>query len=146
MAEVYLRRMTTGLVADDDAAREALRRVKQGEVVRATLVRPRSVRYHRRFFAMLTTVHQTCGDWPDVEALLRELKFRAGLVDVQRVVDRQTGEELATLQIPRSIAFHAMDDDEFRAFVERCIRIICEEMVPGLDDAVLREEVLRSVA
>lgn len=144
--EIWLHRTIHGFAAHDDAAREYLRKVKLGDVVKCEIIRPRSVKYHRRFFAMLTTVHQTCGDWPDVEALLRELKFRAGLVDVQRVVDRQTGEELATLQIPRSIAFHAMDDDEFRAFVERCIRIICEEMVPGLDDAVLREEVLRSVA
>ena len=146
MAEVYLRRTATGLAADDDAAREALRRIKLGDVVRAEIVRPRSVRYHRRFFGMLSTVWRACGDWPDVEALLRELKFRAGLVDEQRVVDRQSGEIIATLQIPRSIAFHAMDDDEFRAFVERCIRVICDEMVPGLDDAVLRDEVLRAVA
>lgn len=146
MAEVYLRRTTTGLVADDDAAREALRRVKQGEVVRATLVRPRSVRYHRRFFGMLNTVWQACGDWQTVDELLTELKFRAGLVDKQRVIDKATGEVLAEIIKPRSISFAAMSDDEFREFVDRCIAIICTEMIPGLDDSVLREEVLRAVA
>jgi hypothetical protein len=81
-----------------------------------------------------------------VDDLLVELKFRAGLVDRQRVIDKGTGEVLAEIIKPRSISFAAMSDDEFRAFVDRCIKIICEDMVPGLDDAVLRDEVLRAVA
>jgi len=146
MASVYLRRSALGLVADDDDARNALRKLKLGDVVRAEIVKPRSVRYHRRFFGMLNTVWQACGDWKSVDELLVELKFRTGLVDRQKVIDRQTGEELAEIITPQSIAFHAMSEDDFREFVERAIRVICDEMVPGLDDSVLREEVLRSVA
>lgn len=144
--EIWLHRTIHGLAAQDDAARAYLRKLKLGDVVRCDVIRPRSVKYHRRFFGMLNTVWQACGDWQTVDELLVELKFRAGLVDRQRVVDKATGEVLAEIIKPRSISFAAMSDDEFRAFVERCIRIICEEMVPGLDDAVLREEVLRSVA
>jgi hypothetical protein len=146
MASVYLTRTATGLVAHDDEARDALRKLKIGQVVRADIIRPRNVQYHRRFFGMLNVVWQCCGDWKDSEELLRELKFRAGLVDKQKVIDRATGEVLAEIVTPRSIAFHNMDEDEFRAFVETAIRVICEEMVPGLESSVLREEVLRAVA
>lgn len=144
--EIWLHRTIHGLAAQDDAARAYLRKLKLGDVVRCDVIRPRSVKYHRRFFGMLNTVWQACGDWQTVDELLVELKFRAGLVDRQRVVDKATGEVLAEIIKPRSISFAAMSDDEFREFVDRCIKIICEEMVPGLDDAVLREEVLRSVA
>jgi len=146
MASIYLKRTPLGLAPDDDTARHELRRLKLGDVVRCEIVKPRSVRYHRRFFAMLNTVWQACGDWQSVDELLVELKFRTGLVDRQRVYDKSTGEQIAEIVTPQSIAFHNMDEDEFRVFVERCITTICETMVPGLDDQVLREEVLRAVA
>lgn len=144
--EIWLHRTIHGLAAQDDAARAYLRKLKLGDVVRCDVIRPRSVKYHRRFFGMLNTVWQACGDWQTVDELLVELKFRAGLVDRQRVVDKATGEVLAEIIKPRSISFAAMSDDEFREFVDRCIAIICTEMIPGLDDSVLREEVLRAVA
>lgn len=146
MAELYLKRTLQGFAAHDDAAREYLRKVKLGDVVKCEIIRPRSVKYHRRFFGMLNTVWQACGDWQTVDELLTELKFRAGLVDKQRVIDKATGEVLAEIIKPRSISFAAMSDDEFREFVDRCIAIICTEMIPGLDDSVLRDEVLRAVA
>jgi hypothetical protein len=135
-----------GLAAADDTAREYLRKVKQGATVTAEIVKPRSVAFHRRFFGMLGVVYATCGDWNSTEELLRELKFRVGLVDKQRIVDKASGEVIAEIVTPQSISFSAMSDDEFMEFVDRCIKVICEDMVPGLDDAVLREEVLRAVA
>lgn len=144
--EIWLHRTIHGFAAHDDAAREYLRKVKLGDVVKCEVIRPRSVKYHRRFFGMLNTVWQACGDWQTVDELLVELKFRAGLVDRQQVIDKATGEVLAEIIKPRSISFAAMSDDQFREFVDRCIKIICETMVPGLDDSVLRDEVLRAVA
>jgi len=146
MTDVYLRRTLQGFVPDDDAARDALRRIPQGAVVAAEVRRPRNVKFHRMFFGLLNVVWQTCGDWQSVDDLLVELKFRVGHVDRQRVVDRKSGEVLADIVLPRSIAFANLGEDEFHEFYERCVRVICEDMVPGLDDAVLREEVLRRVA
>ena len=146
MAELFLTRTMNGLEARDQDAVHALRKLKLGTVVRATITKPRSLAHHRRFFAMLQTVWQACGDWKSTEELLIELKFRVGHVERQKVLDRATGEEIAEIITPRSISFAEMDDTEFREFTERCIRVICDEMVPGLDDQALRDEVLRSVA
>ena len=146
MPAVYLRRTVSGLAANDDDAQAVLRKIKLGDVVRCEIVKPRSVQYHRKFFGMLNVVWQACGDWSTVDELLVELKFRAGLVDRQQVIDRATGEVLAELVKPRSISFAAMSHDEFHQFYERCVEIICRDMVPGLDDAMLREEVLRATA
>jgi len=142
---LYLTRTMQGLAAADETARDYLRKIKQGATVTADIVKPRSVAFHRRFFGMLSVVYATCGDWNSTEELLRELKFRVGLVDKQRIVDKASGEVIAEIVTPQSISFSAMSEDEFREFVERCIKVICEDMVPGLDDAVLREEVLRAV-
>ena len=141
---LYFRRTLAGLIAADDATADALRKVKQGAVVRGEIVQPRNIQFHRRFFGMLNVVWQACGDWPTIENLLTELKYRVGHVDEQRIIDRESGEVLATITTPRSISFASMDDAEFHAFFDRCVNVICTEMIPGLDDAVLREEVLRA--
>lgn len=146
MADVYLKRTLAGFAPADEASTDALRRIKQGATVVAEIRQPRNVQFHRMFFGLLNVTWQACGDWQSVEELLRELKFRVGHVDRQRVVDRRSGEVLAEIVTPRSISFAAMSEPEFREFYDRCVRVICEDMVPGLSDSVLREEVLRRVA
>jgi hypothetical protein len=146
MSELYLRRTLAGLAATDEAGVEALRKIKQGDIVRCEVTRPRNIQHHRRFFAMLNTVWIACGDWKDTEELLTELKFRVGLVETQRVVDRKTGEVLAELVKPGSISFASMNEDQFSEFYNKCVNVICTDMVPGLSDSVLRDEVLRACA
>lgn len=143
--ELWLNRTATGLTPADDAGREYLRKIKLGSMVKAGVVKPRSLPFHRRFFAMLRVVYQSCGDWASERELLNELKFRTGYVDKQKIVDRETGEVMAEIVTPQSIAFHEMDDEEFRTFTDKCINVICTQMVPGLEDDVLREEILRAV-
>jgi hypothetical protein len=42
---------------------------------------------------------------------------------------------------PQSIAFEAMGQDAFRAFVEKGLNIICTEILPGIDSDQLRAEI-----
>ena len=141
MSTVMMRKGLRGLEAVDEAGADVLRRIKASEVVRVEVTKPRNLSFHRRFFALLTIVWQTCGDWPSVEDLLIELKVRIG--HVREVVIRDSGE---VVKVPESISFSAMDETAFWQFYEKCVQVICTDMVPGLDDAALREEVLRAVA
>lgn len=141
----YFRRTLSGLVPAGKDEEERLRKIKVGAVVQCEITQPRNIRFHRRFFGMLNVVYLACDQWSDIRELLIDLKFRVGLVDQHRVIDHRTGEILAVITVPRSISFAAMDDEAFREFFDRCVRVICEDMVPGLDDSVLRDEVLRAV-
>lgn len=145
MTDLYMTRTLSGLAPADDTAMMALRRIKIGEHVRVEMTKPRNIHFHRMFFAMLNTVWTSCGDWNSAEELLTELKFRVGHVEKQNIVDRQSGEVIAEVVTPKSISFGAMDDTQFRTFYNRCIDVICREMVPGLNDSVLRDEVLKAV-
>ena len=143
---LYFRRTLAGLAPDGEEAAEALRRINHGATVRVEITQPRNIAFHRKFFGMLNVVYAACGDWASPRELLTELKYRVGHVDEQRIIDRATGEVLATITTPRSISFAAMDDAEFHEFFDRCVNVICAEMVVGLDDMTLREEVLRAIA
>lgn len=144
--DVYLARTDRGLAAYDDESKAVLRKIKIGDIVRVSISRLRNAQFHRRFMNMVRFVYNSCGHWVSVDDLLMDLKFRVGHVDRHQVIDFRTGEKLAEIITPKSIAFHAMGQDDFQHFVDRCITVICEQMVPGLEDHVLREEVLRAVA
>lgn len=145
MSELWMRRGLKGLEPLDDSGLEVLRRLKQGDVIKAEITKPRNIRHHRKLFALLNLVWSSCGDWPSVEDLLTELKKRMGLYDeCGEIVDRATGQVFKVVKL-RSISFSAMDQSEFDTFFEKAIRTLCQ-MVGGLEENVLRDEVLAQLA
>ncbi len=140
MADLYLIRTLSGLAAHDDAGREVLRRIKLGTVVKAEILRPRNLKHHRQFFALLNLVWSSAGDWPSVEDLLVELKLKLGIT--KDVVVRESGE---VVKILGSISFASMDQTAFDAFYNRAITALCE-IAGGIDEGMLRQEVLQQLA
>ena len=145
MSELWMKRGLKGLEPVDDSGLEVLRRLKQGDVIKVEITKPRNIRHHRKFFALLNLVWSSCGDWPSVEDLLSELKKRMGLYDdCGEIVDRETGQVLKAVRL-RSISFASMDQTEFDEFFEKAIRTLCQ-IVGGLEENVLRDEVLAQLA
>ncbi len=140
MADLYLTRTLAGFVANDDAAKEIMRKIKVGKIVKCEITTPRNMRHHRKFFALLTTVWQAAGDWPTVDDLLIELKIKLGIT--KDVVIRESGEVVKVLG---SISFAAMDQAAFDTFYERAIQALCF-MAGGIDSEMLRQEVLNHLA
>jgi len=140
MSELWMKRGLRGLEAADDAGVEILRRLKQGEWLRVEVTKPRNVRHHRKFFALLNLVWSASGQWASVDDLLIELKVRLGLT--KDVVIHKTGE---VVKVPNSISFASMDQTTFDDFYERALRELCA-MAGGIDSAILRQEVLSELA
>lgn len=140
MAELYLVRTISGLSAADDAAKDVLRKIKLGNMVKCEVSQPRNLKHHRKFFALLNTVWTAAGDWPSVDELLIELKLKLGLT--RDVVIRESGEVVKVLG---SISFAAMDQTAFDTFYERSLQALCF-MVGGMDPGMLRDEVMRNLA
>jgi hypothetical protein len=140
VADIYLTRTLSGLAANDEAAREALRKIKLGNVIRCEITTPRNLKHHKKFFALLNTVWAAAGDWPTPEDLLVELKIKLGIVS--DVIIRETGE---VFKVVGSISFAAMDQDAFDVFYERAVQALCF-MAGGIEAEHLRQEVLQQLA
>lgn len=140
MAVLFLTRTLSGFAAGDDAAKEVMRRIKVGSLVKCEIVSPRNLALHRKFFALLTVVWQAAGDWPTVEDLLIELKIKLGITE--EVVIRESGEVVKVLG---SISFGRMKQAEFDAFYERALQALCV-IAGGIDSDMLRQEVLQQLA
>lgn len=137
--DVMMVKTLTGLVPASDEARNELRPVKLGTVLRCKIHRMRNSAHHRKFFALLNTVWAACDQWPSVDALLTDLKFRLRHTDDVLLVS--TGE---IVRIPRSISFSAMDQSEFDEFYARALRELCE-MAGGIEESALRQAVLEQL-
>ena len=138
--ELWAKRGLKGLEAADDEGAAYLRRIPQGMMIRVNVLKPRNVKHHRKFFALMLVVHNATGLWGSVEELLMELKFRVGLV--QQMVLKSTGE---IVTVPGSIAFHSMDDAAFEEFYEKCLAALCE-MAGDIESDLLRQAVLEEIS
>jgi hypothetical protein len=122
--------------ATDDGL-DALRHIANGELVTIELRRPRNIKHHRMFWALMTIVHDNMDHerYPTVEDLTAAVKIAAGLRTRIELPNGEVG------FIPGSIAFHKMDQTAFSEFYSRVCDLICKHFLPGVTSDALREEV-----
>lgn len=132
--DLYFAKAGDRLVPADEDAALALHPVGQGEIVGLRLSKARNPAFHRKYRALVRHVYQSCGgQWRSPEDLHVELKIRCGHY-TEHLTAR--GE---LVYVPDSTAFDRMDETVFARFYDDVIRLICSEVVPGLDEAALRD-------
>jgi hypothetical protein len=139
---VYLRRAPASvgspfrdilLPADDDAAAR-IAKLPLTDLIPARIMRGRSLQQHRLFWKLLQVVAEA-SQFETAERLLLALKIRMGFYDLCRLPSGKT------VPAPRSIAFDALPQDEFRDFFDRAVALVCSEVLPDTN----REELVRQV-
>ncbi len=124
------------LVPTDEASETALSKIKHGDIVRVKgLVRPRNPQHHRLYWAMLNMVCGNTDEFDDAEQLHFMLKVAVGHVRPFLSVKGVFYEPLPT-------DFASMGQTEFSAYYDKCIKVICKRVIPGMDDEALKAEVL----
>src|SRR3990167_9321537 len=127
----------------DEGGEDALRKLGQGELVMIELKRPRNIKHHRLYWALVTLVWQNMDGerYPTVEDLHAAIKISAGLRTRIELPDGTVG------FIPGSIAFHKMNQDEFSAFYERVCNLIAKHSLPvAVEDLKHEVELMIGVA
>lgn len=127
---------------DDDY--DKFKSIKEGQPVHVTIAEARSIRFHRKYFALVSTAWECLdGRWrirfrENLDNFRRTLTLLAGFTDPLYIPS--TGEWVET---PRSISFERMSEAEFRLLYDATLRVLCEQFLPtdtdGRQDAFLRE-------
>ena len=138
MTEIILRKELFGLVPTEEEGEGALRGIALGDCVKAKISRPRNLQHHRLFFALMQTIFANQERYQSLDHLVAAFKLAIGHVDVIRT-------KRGDVEIPKSIAFSNMDQDEFRKFFDRAVDFVLAEVVPGLNREELEREVLEMV-
>lgn len=132
MADLMMKRVPQGLIANNRHSQEQLDALEIGRVYRVKISKPRNVRMHRLYWALCGAVAEQL-DKPS-ELISQLIKIRAGHVDLVRTVQGE-------VQIPKSISFAKMDQTQFRDFFDKAIEVVCSDILPGVDSDDLRARV-----
>lgn len=134
--EIHLVRTSVGLQAYSDEDYELLKKVKVGTIVKAKIVQPRNVKFHRKFFALinaawdcLTEQQRTNLRSKDTfrEQLLITSGFSESLFDIN-------GQQF--LERARSISFAKMDEPSFNEVYNRVLDTILTLLIAnGVSEA-----------
>lgn len=117
--------------ADQDAwvkFRRKLETMKPGTWLRMEWARPRNGRHHRKFFALLQLVAENSETYNTTEKALVAVKLVTGHFDL--MAHPETGE---IMQVPRSISYDSMGQDEFDKFYSAAIDGVLQHILPHLD-------------
>jgi len=122
--EIHLVRTSLGLQAYGDEDYEELRKIKVGSVVKAKIVQPRNVKFHRKFFSMINAAWDCLTEQQRInlrskdtfrEQLLITSGFSEPLYDMN-------GQKF--LERAKSISFAKMDEPAFNEVYSRCLDTI----------------------
>lgn len=128
--DVTLKRTTRGFLAANVADAELLSSIGIGDTVRAKISRPRNLKHHKKWFALLHVVYPHQDTWPTFK------HFRLAVQRAMGFFDMINGQPY-----DRSISFAKMDQAEFEQFYSNGIKVICERIVPAIDAEDLTAEV-----
>lgn len=134
MADFVCTKTLNALAPVDDMGRDALAKIPLGKQVMVSVKRARNPYHHRKLFAMLGIVLANQEHYKDTDQLLAACKLATGHCDMVKTRHGMVG-------LPKSIAFHAMDQIAFSDFYDKAVQWVVEEVIPGLSARDLNAEV-----
>jgi len=134
------RKTLEGFVPTDDESRGFFDAVKLGGLVTLSGRKPRGLRYHRLFFAMLKLISENSNPHISPKTALHFAKIAAGVGEV--VVDSRGH----THFVPGSISFAKMDQHGFEAFVASAIPPLVGRFMAGTAPKDLINEAMSMAA
>lgn len=109
---------SVGLIPTDDESRSELERMGDGECKEFTIISPRSVQWHRKYFGTCTEIGKNQDPPRDKDSIDRELRILAGHYDVMKLRDKASGTVYDVLT-PKRIAFDKMTAEQWAEYYKK---------------------------
>ena len=121
--KVYLVKNNNSLIPAYGSDKDKLNKYADGELLQVELKKPRNLKHHRKFFAILNMVVENSDKWVSVRQLLTALKYKLGLYEMVIMFDGKI------LPAPESISFESMDQRQFETEVYNpAVEILADEI------------------
>ncbi len=115
---------------------------KVGDIIRATIAKPRNPKHHAKYWALLKLVHDGTAVqdlYPTTDKLHQAIKGALGYFSEVKLPDGKV------FHVVDSIAYESMDQQAFEEFYGKVLDLITTQIVPNLDREDLVREVERMV-
>lgn len=120
MRVMLVKTLSGTIIPAADHDKEILKRFKAGDVFCADVTKPRNLKFHRKFFALLNLVLENQEIYKHLEDLRRDVTIEAGYFYHRTTMLGELVKE------PESISFAAMDDIKFGEFYNKSIDVIVQ--------------------
>jgi hexokinase len=87
------------------------------------VTRPRNLKHHRKFFAILRLVLDNTSKWYNEKELLTAIKFSMGYT-----INIKTFDNVSLIEVPKSINFETMNQSDFENFYNAALKILAVEI------------------
>lgn len=96
-----------GLIPLYNSDLDVKKQLKIGETYEATIIKPRNIAFHRKFFALINMVYENQEVYTSIDHLRRDLTIASGFYEQHKTFTGQTRTE------PKSISFANMKQEDF---------------------------------
>lgn len=115
MTTFYARREGFALHPDGDESITEFAKIPIGKPVKVEVTRSRNIRFHRLYFALCARIAHAIG--AETSNISDFFKISTG--HTLKIRTKSYG----VVEVPKSISFAAMSEDEFKAYFERCVEV-----------------------
>jgi len=129
-----MRKDKGGLYPANEMSAEELAKVSKDQVL-VTIRTPRNPKQFALAWALAQKVHEACGWLHDKDDAMDYLKVRA------RHVKYITEPRGRVTIVPKSISWASLSQDAFKRVLDRMIWVTVNEILPGVDEGALRNEI-----
>lgn len=124
-----------GLFPTNEMESEDLALVAMMAKVMVTMRTERNIEALRYLWGLVWKAQQNTDYWIDKDKAMEWFKVRAGFVKPGRDPDTKEWNPLRPKSLTR------IGDEELRLLIERVKDLICSEVLPGMEDDTLRQEI-----
>ena len=133
MPSITLIKTLSGFKPAYDSDYELAKKIPLNETITFDWKKPRNLKFHKKFFALLNLVYQNQEVYNNIDHLRKDLTVSAGFYDLRYDLN---GLEI---QEPKSISFASMDEYQFSEYYNAIIDVVVKWL--GVDKETLIEEI-----
>lgn len=120
--EIYLIKNDKGqFIPAYNSGYEKAKRIKEGTEVLANIRKPRNIKFHRKFFALLNMGFKNQERYTEFEDYRAVMSMKAGFY---KTIETDKG----VVYLPKSISFSKMDELEFEELYSKMIDVLIREL------------------
>lgn len=123
---ILMRRVGGMLHPADEKAAALLRRIPPKTPIAVRILRHRNPEQTALYWSVLTRVVEATGRWRTPEELHMALKVALGMVESMVLISGRK------ILVPQSTAYDQMTADDFSAYMDSALKIICDEVMGGI--------------
>lgn len=123
---ILMRRVGGMLHPADEKAAKLLRKIPPKVPIAVRILRHRNPAQNAMYWAVLERVVESTGRWRTPEELHLALKIATGMVTSMVLLDGRK------ILVPDSTAYDQMSEDDFSAYMDAALKIICNEVMGGI--------------